>query len=127
MTWESAWFNMLTNKGIHGSKYVKFGGGFLLRQRFESVHIIFCCAVTSNDFSNKLFKIGTIPFDNTKSLSLGPSPAIFPKAHTACSITRISGDLSKLISKGTAPIFTIAPVFSDDPDAILVNIHAHSY
>jgi len=42
-------------------------------------------------------------------------------------MTRLSDDLSKLISKGTAPIFTTETVFSDDPDAILVNIHAHSY
>lgn len=99
----------------------------MLRQRFDIVHTMFCCAVISFVLSNKWFKIGIIPWDNTISLSLGPSPAIFPKAHTACSITRLSDDLSKLINKGTAPISTIETVFSDDPDAMLVNIHAHSY
>lgn len=97
---------MPTNKGMDGSKRVKSGAGFLLRQRFDSVHIIFRFAPTSIVLSSKVFKIGTIPFDNTISLSLGPSPAIFPNAHTACSMTRTSGDLSKLISKGTAPTLT---------------------
>ena len=99
----------------------------MLRQRFDSVHTIFCCAVTCSVVVNKLIKIGTIPLDNTISLSWGPSPAIFPNAQTACSITRISGDLSKLISKGTAPSSTIEMVFAEDPDATLVNIQEHSY
>lgn len=68
-----------------------------------------------------------IPWDNTMSLSFGPSPAIFPSAQTACSTTRTSDDLSKSMSKGIAPTFTIEIVLSADPDAMLVNIHAHSY
>lgn len=118
---------MFINSGMHGSKQLKSGGGFLLRQRFDIVQTIFCFAVISLVFSNKPHNIGMTPLAIIISRSLGPSPAIFPKVHTACSITLTSDDLSKSISKGTAPTSTIETVFSDVPDAILVNIHEHSY
>lgn len=61
-----------------------------------------------------------------RSRALGPSPAIFPKPHTACSATLGDGDFSSITKSGTAPYFITTCVCSDVPEATLVNAHAAS-
>ena len=53
-------------------------------------------------------------------------PAMFPRAHTACSLTDISSEFSSWIKCGTAPAFTTAFVWSLVPEAMLVSAHAAS-
>lgn len=61
-----------------------------------------------------------------KSRACGPSPAIFPKAHTACSLTKGETDLSSFTNFNTAPCSITFCVCSDVPEAIFVNTHAAS-
>lgn len=61
-----------------------------------------------------------------KSRACGPSPAIFPKAHTACSLTKGDTDLSSFTNFSTAPCSITFCVCSDVPEAIFVNTHAAS-
>merc|ERR1719277_2394208 len=46
------------------------------------------------------------PLCNTKSRKFGQSPAMLPKAQTACSRTSSSGDLSSSTKIGKAPFST---------------------
>lgn len=57
----------------------------------------------------------------TKSRGSGPSPAMFPRAHTACSATFGEVDLSSFINFGTAPHLMTFCVCSDVPEAMFVN------
>lgn len=73
----------------------------------------------------KSSKSGRASCPRTRSRAYGPSPAIFPKAHTACSATIGDADLSSLTNFGTAPCLTFC-VCTDVPEATLVNTHATS-
>mmetsp|Transcript_2863 Transcript_2863/g.9328 ORF Transcript_2863/g.9328 Transcript_2863/m.9328 type:complete len:223 (-) Transcript_2863:2139-2807(-) len=66
------------------------------------------------------------PCDNTKSLHLVLSPAMFPNAHTACSLTSSLGEDNNCTKMGTAPEFITVAVSSDVPLATFVNAHAAS-
>ena len=68
----------------------------------------------------RLSKGATQPSLITKSLRLGPSPAMFPMAHTACSATFCLGEESNFTKGPTAPAFTTAFVCSGVPDATFV-------
>ena len=46
----------------------------------------------------------------TKSLNSGPSPTMFPNAHTACSATFACVELRSLTKAGTAPLAATACV-----------------
>ena len=58
---------------------------------------------------------------STSSRSLAESPAMLPRAHTACSRTLSLGELSSWINMGTAPFSTHSLVCSEVPDVMLVN------
>lgn len=64
---------------------------------------------------------------STRSLLVGPSPAMLPKAQTACSTTLgwLPG-ASRRTRRGTEPAFTTVAVWSEVPDATLVKAHAAS-
>ena len=63
---------------------------------------------------------GTAPDSITWSLRLGPSPAMFPRAQTACSATLACWDDSSFTNGPTALAFTTARVCSEVPDATFV-------
>ncbi|KAG8225473.1 hypothetical protein J437_LFUL004474 [Ladona fulva] len=62
----------------------------------------------------------------TRSLGPGPSPAMFPRAHTACSATFGQVELRRLTRGGIPPAFMTAEVCSDDPAATFVRAQAAS-
>ncbi|KYN44515.1 hypothetical protein ALC56_00958 [Trachymyrmex septentrionalis] len=64
-------------------------------------------------------KRGRASCPRTRSRAYGPSPAIFPKAHTACSATTGDVDLSNFTNFGIAPYFTTFCVCKDVPEAML--------
>jgi hypothetical protein len=64
---------------------------------------------------------GIAPNFNTKSRDVGPSPAMLPRAHTACSATCIYDELRSCTNFGTAPDLTTVSVCSDVPDAMFVS------
>lgn len=53
-------------------------------------------------------------------------PAIFPKAHTACSLMWVCGEASREMKAGIAPPSTTALVCSDVPEAMLVSAQTDS-
>lgn len=69
---------------------------------------------------------GIAPEFNTKSRAVEPSPAMLPRAHTACSVTCIYDEPRSCTSFGTAPCFTTLLVCSDVPDAMFVSTHEAS-
>lgn len=58
---------------------------------------------------------------NTRSRVAGPSPAMLPRAHTACSTMSIRGEDNKASSLGMAPSCTTACVCSVVPDDTFVS------
>mmetsp|Transcript_11584 Transcript_11584/g.34119 ORF Transcript_11584/g.34119 Transcript_11584/m.34119 type:complete len:219 (+) Transcript_11584:1047-1703(+) len=81
----------------------------------------------SLEFSCNCCNRGCIaPSRNTKSRHVGESPAIFPKAQTACSRTSSFGDKSNLQKMGTAPSSITTRVWSEVPDAMFVSAQAAS-
>jgi len=69
---------------------------------------------------------GIAPKFNTKSRAAEPSPAMLPRAHTACSATCIYDEPRSCTSFGTAPCLTTVFVCSDVPDAMFVSAHEAS-
>jgi len=69
---------------------------------------------------------GIAPEEITKSLVILESPAILPRAQTACSHTSSEEELKSLIKEGIAPAWITTPVSSDVPLAIFVNAHVDS-
>lgn len=53
-------------------------------------------------------------------------PAMFPRAHTACSQTAMFVELSRRMKAGTAPALTTIFVWSLVPEAMLVSAQAAS-
>mmetsp|Transcript_69939 Transcript_69939/g.194533 ORF Transcript_69939/g.194533 Transcript_69939/m.194533 type:complete len:260 (+) Transcript_69939:1035-1814(+) len=66
------------------------------------------------------------PLCSTRSRKLGPSPAMFPSAQTACSRTSSFGDWSNPTNRGRAPCSTTTFVCSAVPDAMFVSTQAAS-
>lgn len=66
---------------------------------------------------------GIAPKFNTRSRAVGPSPAMLPRAHTACSATCIYDEPRSCTSFGTAPCLITVFVCSDVPDAMFVSAH----
>jgi len=98
----------------------------LFRQRLDNVHTTFLKneIVVSGLISSN--SAGIAPKFNTKSRVVEPSPAMLPRAHTACSATCIYDEPRSCTSFGTAPCFTTVFVCSDVPDAMLVSAHEAS-
>ena len=67
-----------------------------------------------------------MPCSITWSRSSGPSPAMLPRAQTACSATTGWGEPSRAMNPATAPALTTALVCSDVPEAMLVRAQADS-
>mmetsp|Transcript_52289 Transcript_52289/g.132122 ORF Transcript_52289/g.132122 Transcript_52289/m.132122 type:complete len:262 (-) Transcript_52289:2-787(-) len=66
------------------------------------------------------------PLCSTRSLKFGESPAMLPRAHTACSLTSSFGDASSWTKMGSAPCSTTTLVCSAVPEAMLVKTQAAS-
>lgn len=67
-----------------------------------------------------------MPQRMVKSLHSEPSPAMFPRAHTAWSTTLWSVEERSWTNIGTAPASTTVLVWWDEPEAMLVRAHAAS-
>ena len=120
----------MTHTGCHlvikNKTLAKFGDGFFPRHRLDMVHVAFLnmdnfCAVF------KMLRSGsTIPASITMSLHSGLSPAIFPNAQIACSLTSSYGDSNNRMKMGTAPQSITVLVWWELPDAMFVRAHAAS-
>mmetsp|Transcript_21097 Transcript_21097/g.60192 ORF Transcript_21097/g.60192 Transcript_21097/m.60192 type:complete len:259 (-) Transcript_21097:507-1283(-) len=95
-------------------------------QKLDSVHVAFR-SMLSLEFWCSCCSSGCMaPACNTKSRHGGESPAILPRAHTACSLTSSFG-LERMRTKiGTAPTSMTTLVWSDVPEAMFVNAQAAS-
>ena len=100
----------------------------LFRHKFDIVHEMFCkkgmlglCLGRVSSFIGAM-----IPASKTISRRSGPSPAILPKAQTACSTTSGTPQLRRRTKDGTAPCSTTARVWLEWPEAILVKAQAAS-
>mmetsp|Transcript_35273 Transcript_35273/g.112204 ORF Transcript_35273/g.112204 Transcript_35273/m.112204 type:complete len:263 (-) Transcript_35273:151-939(-) len=102
------------------------GGGGLPRQRLESVHVAFRIMDDFSDSRNTVMMGLRPPLCSTRSLKFGESPAMFPRAHTACSRTSSLGDCSSITKMGRAPCSTTTRVCSAVPEAMLVSTQAAS-
>ena len=71
------------------------GYGFLLRHRLDRVHVMFHRNMVDtfigivDEIRDR--KCGIALLEITKSLNSGPSPAILPRDHTACSHSHMGG------------------------------------
>lgn len=102
------------------------GGGSLFLHKFTMTHVTFLkneIGISGLMNDNRGF---TTPNSITKSLKNGPSPIIFPNAHTACSHTFWCGECNNFKNSGIAPADTTLFVCSEVPDAILVSAQAAS-
>ena len=79
-----------------------------------------CCSL------NRVKRGRRAPCCSTKSRHCGLSPAIFPSAHTACSLTSRTEEDNNLMNSGTAPALITTCVCSAVPEAILVRAQAAS-
>lgn len=102
------------------------GGGSLLRHRFTITHVTLRRKEIGISGLIKLNRGLTTPNSMTRSRNTGPSPMMFPSAHTACSQTFSCGDMRSCRKTGTAPACTTLLVCADVPDAMLVRAHAVS-
>lgn len=102
------------------------GWGFLPLQKLDKVQVAFL--MTGNlPVSFKMARRGgRAPALRTKSLKAGESPAILPKAQTACSLTSSASDSRSLTNFGMAPLSTTTLVCSVVPEAIFVTAQAAS-
>mmetsp|Transcript_99327 Transcript_99327/g.278136 ORF Transcript_99327/g.278136 Transcript_99327/m.278136 type:complete len:210 (+) Transcript_99327:1295-1924(+) len=66
------------------------------------------------------------PLCRTRSRKFGQSPAMLPRAHTACSRTSSLGDWSSSTKRGSAPCSTTTRVCSAVPEAMFVSTQAAS-
>ena len=69
---------------------------------------------------------GRMPRFRTMSRQSGPSPAMLPSAHTACSRTSSAGDSSSPMKMGMAPASMTVAVWSRCPEAMFVSAQAAS-
>lgn len=80
--------------------------------------------------NNHIAKVSTVACITSSKLAKYASdeiwPAILPSAHTACSATFSSDDVSKRMNGPIALLFTTTRVWSEVPDATFVNAHAAS-
>ena len=66
------------------------------------------------------------PWPSTRSRQRGESPAMLPRAHTACSRTSSMGECSSWTKMGTAPASITTLVWSLVPEATFVRAQAAS-
>ena len=127
----SSWMYLVAVGGLYGKKdwWLGFWKNFtLFRHKFDIVHEMFCkkgmlglCLGRVSSFIGAM-----IPASKTISRRSGPSPAILPKAQTACSTTSGTPQLRRRTNDGTAPCSTTARVWLEWPEAILVKAQAAS-
>mmetsp|Transcript_5160 Transcript_5160/g.11211 ORF Transcript_5160/g.11211 Transcript_5160/m.11211 type:complete len:420 (-) Transcript_5160:345-1604(-) len=111
--------------GSDGATSCQMGCG-LPRHKLESVQVALRsidilevgCSCSSSGLS--------APWQRTRSRHSGESPAMLPRAHTACSRTSSLGLMSSCTKMGTAPLAMTTRVCSDVPEAMLVSAHADS-
>mmetsp|Transcript_57276 Transcript_57276/g.161773 ORF Transcript_57276/g.161773 Transcript_57276/m.161773 type:complete len:275 (+) Transcript_57276:978-1802(+) len=108
-----------------GDTHSKGGGGFP-RQRFERVHVAFRSIDVFSDSRNTAMIGYSPPLCSTRSRKFGESPAMFPRAQTACSRTSSLGDPRSITKIGRAPCSTTTRVCSAVPDAMFVSTQAAS-
>ena len=84
------------------------GEGFLFLHKLEMVQVTFLKKATVAVSLTRDKRGLTPPEAITKSRSSGPSPAMLPMAHTACSLTFRSGELRREMKYGIAPADTTA-------------------
>ena len=113
-------YNNLRKVGKHVLTTLNGGGGFLFRHKFDIVQTILRTALILRSDSSNFNNIGKAPNSKTRSLGLGPSPAMLPNAQVACSATCSCGEFNKAINLGRAPDCMITAVSSEFPDAIFV-------
>mmetsp|Transcript_27166 Transcript_27166/g.61396 ORF Transcript_27166/g.61396 Transcript_27166/m.61396 type:complete len:234 (-) Transcript_27166:271-972(-) len=98
----------------------------LPRHKLDKVHVAFRnIDILEFGFSCSSSGLNT-PWVSTISRHSGESPAILPRAQTACSLTSSFGLISSCTKMGTAPFAITTRVCSDVPDAILVSAQALS-
>mmetsp|Transcript_11535 Transcript_11535/g.27666 ORF Transcript_11535/g.27666 Transcript_11535/m.27666 type:complete len:254 (-) Transcript_11535:129-890(-) len=103
------------------------GGCGFPRQKFDSVHVALRSIEMRVVFGSSCLSSGISALcESTRSRSFAESPAMLPRAHTACSRTSSLGELRSCTNMGTAPRSTQTCVCSEVPDAMLVNAHAAS-
>ena len=117
MSWLSVWRDCLTSP--------KSGWGFP-RQKFESVHVAFRSILSFEPWWSCCSRGGRAPACRTRSRHGGLSPAMLPRAHTACSRTSSLGLSRSRTKMGTAPTSMTTLVCSLVPLAMLVRAHAAS-
>mmetsp|Transcript_113053 Transcript_113053/g.205978 ORF Transcript_113053/g.205978 Transcript_113053/m.205978 type:complete len:205 (-) Transcript_113053:243-857(-) len=102
------------------------GGGGLPLQRLESTQVALRVReVLLASWRTLMIKFKP-PLWSTRSLRFAESPAMLPKAQTACSRTSSSGDSKSCTKMGKAPASTTARVCSAVPDAMFVSTHSAS-
>ena len=74
----------------------------------------------------RAIKESKAPRLNTRSRQGTESPAIFPNAQAACSLTSSLSEVNNLTNISTAPAFITTLVWSEVPEAIFVSAHAAS-
>lgn len=102
------------------------GGGSRQRHKLTITQVKFRRKPSGMLGVSNLNKSFNPPSSITRSRSAGPSPMMFPRAHTACSQTFGCGDDNNLRNNGTAPECTTAIVCADVPEAMFVKAHAAS-
>mmetsp|Transcript_5148 Transcript_5148/g.14164 ORF Transcript_5148/g.14164 Transcript_5148/m.14164 type:complete len:238 (-) Transcript_5148:218-931(-) len=101
-------------------------GWGLPRQRLLSVHVAFL-SMDILEFGLSCSRRGSsAPWLSTRSRHSGESPAMLPRAHTACSRTSSLGESRSCTKIGTEPCVITSRVCSDVPEAMLVRAHAAS-
>ena len=112
--------------GRAGATYSQAGCGFLPRQKLLSVHVAFRSMLTLWSSLSSCKRACIPPCCKTKSRHLVESPAMLPKAHTACSRTSSTGERRRSMKIGTAPQLMTTCVCSEVPEAMLVRAQAAS-
>mmetsp|Transcript_10454 Transcript_10454/g.21608 ORF Transcript_10454/g.21608 Transcript_10454/m.21608 type:complete len:252 (-) Transcript_10454:442-1197(-) len=102
------------------------GGGGLPRQKLERVQHALRIMETFSEVLSTFMTGCRPPLCSTRSRKFGESPAILPRAQTACSRTSSFGELRSSTKMGRAPISTTTRVCSAVPEAMFVRTQAAS-
>mmetsp|Transcript_97724 Transcript_97724/g.304747 ORF Transcript_97724/g.304747 Transcript_97724/m.304747 type:complete len:285 (-) Transcript_97724:2-856(-) len=102
------------------------GGGGLPRQKLESVQQALRIMETFSEVLSTVMTGCRPPLWSTRSRKLGESPAMLPRAQTACSRTSSFGEPRSSTKMGRAPCSTTTRVCSAVPEAMFVRTQAAS-
>ena len=93
----SSWCTSWAREGRHFLTAKSGGAGFLLRHRLEMVQVTLRTNPSDRSGFNRLSSGSNTPPLITASRNWAPSPAMLPRAQTACSHTLVSLDLKEII------------------------------